>query len=114
MRYRKKTGNSPFPAIPMHSKPSSNLALIPALCFAGCILLACLASTLGAAQAQPGPQALPSAPNPAPSVSPFAEARHLAEQGNYDAALAKLQDLAAREPSLKGLSAEIGTTYYKK
>ena len=97
----------------MPSTSSSKFALLPAVRIGCLIALACLPlSAVG--QAQPSSPALPSTPPASPPTSPFAEARHLAGQGNYDAALAKLQDLATREPSLKGLTAEIGTTYYKK
>lgn len=52
---------------------------------------------------------------PSATVDPgIAEARRLADQGDYDGALAKLQELATKNPSLKGLSAELGTTFYKK
>jgi tetratricopeptide (TPR) repeat protein len=44
----------------------------------------------------------------------FAEARKLMERGKYDDALSQLKELEAKNPGLKGLSHELGTTYYKK
>ena len=46
--------------------------------------------------------------------SPFAQTRRLMEQGKYDDAISRLQELSSREPILKGLSHELGTAYYKK
>src|SRR5229473_4806981 len=46
--------------------------------------------------------------------SAFGEVRRLSQQGKYDAALAQLQDLAAKQLALKGLSHEFGVTYFKK
>jgi tetratricopeptide (TPR) repeat protein len=44
----------------------------------------------------------------------FAEARRLSEQGKFDEAIGKLEALALKEPELRGLSHELGVTYYKK
>jgi len=40
--------------------------------------------------------------------------RRLSRQGKYDEALAQLQDLAAKQVVLKGLSHQFGVTYFKK
>jgi tetratricopeptide (TPR) repeat protein len=85
-------------------------------------LVACLLAGLAFAQASPQPpslapqkaSALPNAPAPAPVNPVVAEARQLAEQGDYETAMAKLQELAAKDPTIKGLSAEMGATLYKK
>src|SRR6202142_1927709 len=44
----------------------------------------------------------------------FAEARRLLQQGRYDEAVSQLSDLAAKNPTMKGLSFELGTAYYQK
>src|SRR5436190_1848170 len=44
----------------------------------------------------------------------FEHSRQLSQQGRYDEAIAELQQLAASEPSLKGISHELGAAYYKK
>lgn len=57
------------------------------------------------------------APRPKETVQPdssFAEARRLAQQGRFDEAIAQLDALGAKQPSLKGLSHELGIVYYKK
>jgi len=46
--------------------------------------------------------------------SAFGEVRRLSRQGKYDEALAQLQDLAAKQVVLKGLSHQFGVTYFKK
>src|SRR3954463_4858475 len=43
-----------------------------------------------------------------------AAARILLQQGKYDDAISRLSALAAKQPGLKGLSAELGAAYYKK
>jgi tetratricopeptide (TPR) repeat protein len=58
--------------------------------------------------------AAPSAGPPQSSDSSFARARQLMDQGKFDEAITELQDLQAKQPSLKGLSQELGTAYYKK
>lgn len=62
------------------------------------------------------PQPLPEAPAPAAAQNDqdFAEPRRLAAAGKYDEAITALEDLAARNPPPKKLSAELGTVYYKK
>jgi tetratricopeptide (TPR) repeat protein len=60
------------------------------------------------AAGQPG-LAAPEAADPE-----VAAARILLQQGKYDDAVSRLSELAAKQPGLKGLSAELGTAYYKK
>src|SRR5215470_9018822 len=50
----------------------------------------------------------------APSPDVFAQPRHLMEQGQYDAAIAQLQELASHDAQLKGVSRELGAAYYRK
>ena len=49
-----------------------------------------------------------------PSAPEFAHARQLLYQGKYDDAIAELQQLAAAQPGIKGVSHELGTAYYRK
>ncbi len=57
----------------------------------------------------------PAAAAPGDSATPdFAQARRLLQQGQYDAAITQLNALTVRNPSLKGLSHELGAAYYKK
>lgn len=66
-----------------------------------------ISSERQAAPQQTGPQT--------PAGDPeFAQPRRLLQQGKYDEALVQLQDLAARNPKVKGLSHELGIAYYKK
>jgi tetratricopeptide (TPR) repeat protein len=44
----------------------------------------------------------------------FADARVLEQQGKLDEAIAELQSLEGKDPSVKGLTVELGTAYYKK
>jgi tetratricopeptide (TPR) repeat protein len=44
----------------------------------------------------------------------FAQVRRLMDQGQYEAAIAQLQELQSHDPQLKGVSRELGTAYYKK
>ncbi len=44
----------------------------------------------------------------------FVEARKLLQQGKYDEAVSQLSELAVKNPTLKGLSLELGTAYYQK
>src|SRR5882762_5538690 len=46
--------------------------------------------------------------------SAFGEVRRLSQQGKYDEALAQLEELAAKQVALKGLSHQFGVTYFKK
>src|SRR5882724_2488039 len=64
-------------------------------------------------------QSLPSSPEPraarqSASVPEFAEPQQLMEQGKYDEAVSRLKQLEAKNPGLKGLSHELGASYYKK
>jgi len=61
-------------------------------------------------------QAAPQQTGPQPPVGDpeFAQPRRLLQQGKYDEAVAQLQDLAAKNPKVKGLSHELGIAYYKK
>lgn len=58
-------------------------------------------------------------PSAAPPVSDsaesqFSQARKLAQQGQFDEAIAQLKSQEASNPRPKGLSHELGTAYYKK
>jgi tetratricopeptide (TPR) repeat protein len=44
----------------------------------------------------------------------FADARKLMQQGHYDEGLARLQEIEAKQPDLKGLAHELGIAFYKK
>lgn len=57
-------------------------------------------------------QSVPSAPS-ASTASPFAEPRRLIQQGKNQEALAQLQQMAAMNPGMEGLSHEFGVAYYK-
>jgi len=46
--------------------------------------------------------------------SGFASAQTLLQQGKYDDAIAQLQGLKASNPSMRGLSRELGVAYYQK
>ena len=66
-----------------------------------------ISSERQAAPQQTGPQT--------PAGDPeFAQPRRLLQQGKYDEAVAQLQNLAARNPKVKGISHELGIAYYKK
>ncbi len=56
----------------------------------------------------------PAAVHPQPAQLDFAEPRKLLQQGKYDEAIAQLQELAVKNPGLKGLSGELGAAYYQK
>src|ERR1700737_2477553 len=50
-----------------------------------------------------------------PTADPaYAEAGQLSEQGKFDEAIAKLEELNAKQPPPKGLAHELGVAYYKK
>jgi tetratricopeptide (TPR) repeat protein len=55
---------------------------------------------------------LPSAPS-ASVDSEFSSARRLLQQGKNDEAIVQLQQMAAANPGMKGLSHELGVAYYK-
>lgn len=63
------------------------------------------------ASAQNG-STLPASPSQA-ADSTFAEERRLIQQGKNEEALAQLQQIAAANPAIKGLSHEFGVVYYK-
>jgi tetratricopeptide (TPR) repeat protein len=86
----------------------------PPTSFYRALLAIVLGAALSYAQSSPQSSSLPDAPAASPENPELAEARRLAEQGKYDAAVAKLQDLATKNPNLAGVSAELGATYYKK
>jgi tetratricopeptide (TPR) repeat protein len=44
----------------------------------------------------------------------FTDARKLMQQGHYDEGLARLQEIEAKQPDLKGLAHELGIAFYKK
>src|SRR3954471_19625312 len=54
------------------------------------------------------------APKPPLPTDAFSQPRRLMDQGQYDAAIAQLQDLQSHDAQLKGVSRELGTAYYKK
>ena len=49
-----------------------------------------------------------------PSVTDFAEARRLMQQGKFDDAIANLESIQSANPHANGLDLELGTAYYKK
>jgi tetratricopeptide (TPR) repeat protein len=65
-----------------------------------------------ASPAVQGQQPLPSAPSDS-ADSVFSTPRRLLQQGKNSEALAQLQQMAAANPGMKGLSHEIGIAYYK-
>jgi tetratricopeptide (TPR) repeat protein len=76
-----------------------------------------LAGVFGvAAQTAQKPQPSPDAPAPTTvqNDEDFAKARSLTAAGKYDEAITSLEELSAKNPPPKGLSAELGATYYKK
>jgi len=80
-------------------------------------ILMCLSNVLLAAQTPATKLAPASTGQAAPAANTnteFAEARRLMQQGKYDAAIEKLQDLAAKSPKPAGVSHELGMAYYKK
>ena len=48
------------------------------------------------------------------SVTDFAEARRLMQQGKFDDAIANLESIQSANPHANGLDLELGTAYYKK
>jgi tetratricopeptide (TPR) repeat protein len=60
------------------------------------------------------PASVPLASKPANTDTDFSVARRLAQQGNYDEAIAMLEAMAAKSPKPVGVSHELGATYYKK
>jgi tetratricopeptide (TPR) repeat protein len=66
-----------------------------------------------AQQAQVPESAAPSAGSDA-NDNQFAQARKLAQQGEFDEAITQLKTMESSQPRPKGLSHELGTAYYKK
>ena len=58
----------------------------------------------------------PAAPASSAQAAPadFAQARKLLQEGKPDEAIAQLQTLETRDPTMKGLALELGAAYYKK
>src|SRR5579862_7656431 len=80
----------------------------------GFFKIALLASSLLSAIAPAQqPPAAPSASALTPSAD-FAQARRLLQEGKSDEAIAQLQALEVRDPTMKGLAFEMGAAYYKK
>jgi len=74
------------------------------------IALFLLVSALAFSQGAPTPSAV----LPHSSELSLTHARQLMHQGQFDYAITELQELQANQPGLKGLSHELGLTYYKK
>ncbi len=88
---------------------------LPVVVAAVALAFACSAGTQ-TLEAQTPAQA-EDTPKPKRTVSvdsALSESRRLSEQGKFDEAIAKLEILAAKQPDLKGVSHELGATYYKK
>ncbi|HEY1270552.1 MAG TPA: tetratricopeptide repeat protein [Terriglobales bacterium] len=69
------------------------------------------------AQSTPPALAPPRPPqevNPAQASSDVDQARRLSQLGKFDDAIAVLQELSAKQPTLKGIHHELGVAYYKK
>src|SRR5215510_4140318 len=80
-----------------------------------CFIYFMLAASMWAQSANvgtPAGESLPAAPSSA-SVTDIEQARRLSQQGKNAEALARLQALAAGNPSLPGLSRELGLAYYR-
>jgi tetratricopeptide (TPR) repeat protein len=80
------------------------------------LLAGCLSLT-AQTQSLPRPQTAAGSSESAtsdPANPDFAEAQRLLQQGKYEEAVARLSELAAKTPGLKGVSNELGTAYYKK
>jgi tetratricopeptide (TPR) repeat protein len=79
------------------------------------VVLLLLSGALWAQSTGLGSQSAASPPTaPSQAVdSAFGEARRLLQQGKNPEALARLQQMAAANPGIKGLSHEIGVAYYK-
>ena len=75
----------------------------------------CASSLMVCAQTPAVPPQAPGAPShSARTDTDFAEAQRLLQQGRYDEAVSQLTDLAAKNPTMKGLFFELGTAYYQK
>jgi len=97
------------------------------VCRVGCllrgalILLLCATTSVVAQTAQaPSANAAAQITSPAPRVATetaaeeFAAARRLLQLGKFDDAIAQLLDLQSKNPTMPGLSRELGVAYYKK
>src|SRR5689334_16656443 len=83
--------------------------------FTKLVLLIPLAAIAGAAQSAPPPIQEPSSSSASQTAaSSVTHARRLTEQGNFDEAIAELQQLSEKNPGTKGLSRELGIAFYKK
>ena len=76
------------------------------------LLILLLLSTICAAQKVADSK--PAPPVTADPQSVFASARTLLRQAKYDDAISQLQNLATKQPDLKGVSHELGVAYYQK
>jgi len=91
-------------------KIRTKLCAIVALLSAGAVL-----KPFAHAQEQSSQSIAPSITEQSPTADPaYAEARRLSEQGKFDEAIAKLEQLAAKSSPPKGLAHELGVAYYKK
>ena len=92
-----------------------------------CLLFVSLGSPLAFAQTAPKPSApTPISPDSAaadstrapesaqPSSPEFDAPRKLLREGKFDDAIAALEALQSKNPSMPGLSHELGVAYYKK
>jgi len=82
-------------------------------CWALCVLLVVGWSSGSCARSpRQTEKPLPTTPSDS-ATAPFAEPRRLLQQGKNAEAVARLQDLAARNPAMPGLQHELGIAYYK-
>jgi tetratricopeptide (TPR) repeat protein len=87
----------------------------PVKCVPALLLLISFAgsTSIFARPQEPAPASQDSTSAASPEAQ-FADARKLMQQGQYDQGLARLEDLEAKQPGLKGLSHELGIGFYKK
>jgi len=82
-------------------------------CWALCVLLVVGWSSGSCARSpRQTEKPLPTTPSDS-ATAPFAEPRRLLQQGKNAEAVARLQDLAVRNPAMPGLQHELGIAYYK-
>jgi tetratricopeptide (TPR) repeat protein len=82
---------------------------------AGSVALACFGGVRALAAQTPTQAIVTPKPNlTVPSDAALNEARQLSEQGKFDEAIGELEELARKEPELKGLAHEMGVAYYRK
>ncbi|MGB6833723.1 MAG: tetratricopeptide repeat protein [Candidatus Acidiferrum sp.] len=86
------------------------------LVLAARLSLSVLGACAGFAQTQQNPSSTekPSISQPQAPSSEFDEAHRLLQQGKYEEAIAALHQLESTNPTLRGLSHELGAAYYKK